>query len=122
MAELSKRYLYVARCTSQSHSNAKLGRFYSDDEALAAVCALPWQEHISIARLLYLGRMVANGPDILFALLEATACFPNSWTQIVINDCIWLHSLVHKHVDLPDPATYDNRADFINWIAEFPRK
>ena len=111
--------MYAIRSTSGCHSIAKLGKHDTDEEALSSVLALPCIENVRIVRLLYASRALSFGPDMIFALLEASAKFDNSWSNMLMADVELLHGIVASFYDLPH---YNDRRMLTDWILAQPKK
>ena len=102
-ASIARRYMTIVRSTSRCHSIAAEQKFFSDNEALAASLALPWNQVMALARLRYLARAMQSAPDVLFALLEDGSRHTDSWNELIRRDCSWLHSVVGHLYGIPEP-------------------
>lgn len=63
IAALKKRYMQVVRSATGCFSVDKIGKYYTDMDALSAAEALPWDQLIAIERLRYLGRLFQFAPN-----------------------------------------------------------
>ena len=87
----------------------------ASDIALAHCNALPLEDHIRLARLTYLGRLVAHGPPFLIALLELLSCTKHSYVHTIFLDLQYVFDGRGACFGLPDPRV--SLADSLSFIA-----
>jgi hypothetical protein len=62
-------------------------------------------QFLSALRLRYWARMLRHAPDLLWALCQATAADPCSWSRLLLSDMVKLKAYSGKLASLPPPAT-----------------
>ena len=80
----------------------------TSDKILAQAALPSFSCFTSAARLRYLARVFAVGPDLLHALVEIAAPLPNSWHRLVWSDIAFLRSITDDC-----PATDSDLFDFV---------
>lgn len=91
-----------------------------DSEVLAAVEYLDWPEVIRFERLRYFLRVLLHAVSILFAVLENSATSNASWSAIIFVDICFLHSVVGKQTNMPNPE--EDFDAVCQWAIDNPKR
>ena len=87
---------------------------YTDGEVIAAAGQLPPEYIPRQARLRYFKRLIATGPEALWALLKLEDRSSKSWMQMLRDDISWMQQTIPERVPSEDPsAEAEHWANFI---------
>ncbi len=78
----------------------------SDSEVLSMLGLPPIDLALRRARLVYLARLISNGPRSLLALLQLTAIRKDSWPALLVSDICALRRATNKLAALPPVSTH----------------